>query len=162
MSEFILPKRFHPKGVPDTVDSVRHSIRQFLAGLDDSKSWVVTITQHKKKRSVEQNKLQQLWHTEAFQQLRDESAEDKRSYCKLHFGVPILRAESAQFREQYDKVVRPLPYETKLALMKIPFDFPVTRLMNTEQKTRFLDAIYQYYTSQGVRLTQPDPAWEAA
>jgi len=107
-------------------------------------------------RSAEQNRLQRLWHGEAAEQLQDESAEDKRAHCKLHFGVPILRAENEQFREQYDRIVRPLPYETKLELMKAPIDFPVTRLMTTDQKTRFLDAMWAHYTSLGVRLTDPD------
>lgn len=111
-------------------------------------------------RSIEQNRLQRLWHNEAAEQLQDESAEDKRAYCKLTFGVRILCAEDEDFQKQYDRVVRPLPYETQLELMKVPFDFPVTRLMTTVQKTQFLDEIRIYYTALGVRLTDPDRgAW---
>lgn len=108
------------------------------------------------KRSLEQNKLQRLWVNEASDQLGDESAEDKRAYCKLHFGVPILRNENEEFRRAYDRVIRPLPYELKLEAMKVPLDFPVTRLMTAKQKTAYLDAIYQHFRSQGVVLTEPN------
>lgn len=108
------------------------------------------------KRSLEQNKLQRLWVNEAADQLGDESAEDKRAYCKLHFGVPILRNENEDFRKAYDRVIRPLPYELKLEAMKVPLDFPVTRLMTAKQKTAYLDAIYQHFRSQGVVLTEPN------
>jgi len=158
MSEFILPARKHPAGVPDTVDSVRHHLCQFLAGLDGSKEWVVTIERQSKKRSAAQNRLQQKWHMEAAQQLKDETAEEKRAFCKLHFGVPILRAEDEKFKAEYDRVIRPMPYETKLSLMRVPFDFPTTRLMSVEQKTRYLDAVWNHYSSQGVRLTAPADA----
>ena len=123
-----------------------------------------TVTVEKgAKRSNEQNRTQRMWHNEAAEQLQDESAEDKRAYCKLHFGVPILRNENEEFCSAYDRVFRSLPYETKLELMKVPFDFPVTRLMRTGQKKRYLDDVWHYYTALGVQLTDPDQKrWEAA
>lgn len=156
MAEFRLPARTRPNGVPDTRESVAHHLYSFLAGLDAKKTWVVTIEPEKDARTAAQNRLQHKWHLEAAQQLRDESAEDKRAYCKAHFGLPILLAEDEKFRAEYDRVMRPLPYETKLALMKAPFDLPVTRLMTVEQKCRYLDAVQAHYTSQGVRLTLPE------
>ena len=108
-----------------------------------------------KHRSVEQNKLQRLWLNEAAAQLEGQTAEELRGLCKLTIGVPILRAENEDFREKYDAVVRPLPYEAKLAIMMEPLDLPVTRLMNTEQKTRYLDGISKLFAEQGVVLTEP-------
>lgn len=128
----------------------------FARSLSLDCEWVITFEEAKKKRSKAQNRLQQKWHAEAAFELKDESAEDKRAYCKLHLGVPILRSENEKFRADYDRVFRPIPYETKLELMKAPFDFPVTRLMNVGQKTRYLDAMWNHYTSLGVRLTAPD------
>jgi len=107
-------------------------------------------------RSAEQNRLQRLWHIEAAEQLGDQTPEEKRAFCKLHHGVPILRFESEDFRVRYDAVFRPLPYETKLALMAEPFDFPVTRLMSSEQKTRYLDQVWKHYSDLGVALTDPN------
>lgn len=140
---------------------LEHLVRT-LTALPDSTDYEVTFAERDEARSLQQNNLQHQWHGEAAAQLRDESPEDKRAYCKLHFGVPILRAESESFRVEYDRVIRPLPYETKLALMKEPFDFPVTRLMTKKQKKKFLDAIYQHYTCLGVRLSHPDDLGRAA
>lgn len=109
-----------------------------------------------KDRTIEQNRLQRLWINEAVEQLGDETAEEKRAYCKLHFGVPILRAESEEFAAAYDKYIRPLPYETKLAYMAVPLDFPVSRLMTTRQTHEYLERIRGHFESQGVRLTIPD------
>ncbi len=53
--------------------------------------------------------------------------------------------------------VKPLPYETKMALMVEPFDFPVTRIMTVDQERRFLDDVFRFYTEQGIVLTDPDP-----
>lgn len=107
-------------------------------------------------RSWKQNRLQRLWVGEAAEQLGDHSAEYLRGLCKLQFGVPILRAENEAFREAYDKNVKGLDYETKIALMMEPLDFPVTRLMTSKQKTAYLDEISRSFSQQGVRLTDPD------
>lgn len=109
-----------------------------------------------KHRSVEQNQLQRKWLLEIADQLADMTAEEYRAYCKLHFGVPILRNESETFREAYDRVIRPHSYEDKLTMMALPLDFPVTRLMTTKQKTAYLDAIYTEFTGRGVQLTRPE------
>ncbi len=111
-------------------------------------------------RTVEQNKLQRKWMTEVSEQL-GETPEYWRGYCKLRFGVPILR-EIDRFREVYDRLVRPLPYEQKLELMKEPIDFQVTRLMTTAQKTKYLDEVYRHFSEQGVVLTLPPDKWSAA
>lgn len=109
-----------------------------------------------KRRSVAQNRLQRLWLNEIAEQLGDRTAEEMRAYCKLHFGVPILRAENELFREKYDRIIKPLDYETKLEIMAEPLDFPVTRLMTTEQKTRYLNEIHKHFSEQGVVLTDPE------
>lgn len=110
-----------------------------------------------RRRSVEQNRLQRLWLNEIAEQLGDRTPEEVRGYCKLTMGVPILRAENETFREKYDAVVRPLPYDTKLAIMMEPLDLPVTRIMTTDQKTRYLDAVTRHFGEQGVLLTPPPP-----
>jgi len=112
-----------------------------------------------KHRSVEQNRLQRRWLGEIFGQLTEaatfHSPEDVRGFCKLTFGVPIMREDSG-FRDGYDRIIKPLSYESKIEIMKEPLDFSVTRLMTTEQKTRYLDAIYKYFTERGLHLTQPE------
>lgn len=111
-----------------------------------------------RKRSAEQNRTQRMWINEVAEQLGDRTAEEIRGEAKLQFGVPILRAENEKFREIYDRLIKPLPYETKVAFMMEPIDFPVTRQMNVDQKTRFLDAFARFYAQQGVVLTYPEAA----
>ena len=109
-----------------------------------------------KDRSIEQNKLQRLWLKEAVEQLQDESIEQKRGYCKLHFGVPILRNENDDFKAAYDKIIRPHSYEEKLQMMMLPLDFPVTRLMTSGQHARYLEDIQVHFQGLGVQLTEPN------
>lgn len=106
-------------------------------------------------RSIEQNKLQRLWLKEASEQLGDHTPEELRAYCKLHLGVPILRGEDEDFCEAYDRIIRPHSYEDKLTMMALPLDFPVTRLMKTGQKCRYLDDVWDHFTGLGVVLTEP-------
>lgn len=107
------------------------------------------------RRTLKQNKLQRLWLNEISEQLGDQTPEEVRGYCKLTIGVPILRTEHDGFRERYDAIVRPLPYEQKLALMMEPLDFPVTRLMNTKQATSYLDGVHRHFSLRGIVLTDP-------
>jgi len=106
-------------------------------------------------RSLEQNKLQRLWCMEAAEQLGDRTAEEIRGFCKLHYGVPIMREGHDDFRETYDRLIKPLPYETKLAYMMEPLDFPITRLMTVGEKSQYLDAMHKGLSELGVKLTEP-------
>lgn len=117
--------------------------------------FTITIAQGKR-RSVEQNRLQRLWLNEISEQLGDQTPEEIRGYCKLTIGVPILRAENEAFRQKYDDVVKPLPYEHKLKIMMEPLDMPVTRIMTVAQKTQYLDGIIRHFAEKGVLLTVPD------
>ena len=109
-----------------------------------------------KPRSIEQNRLQRMWLLEAAEQLGEDRPEGYRAYCKLHFGVPILRGENEQFHEVYDRLIRPRSYEEKLELMAVPMDMPVTRIMTIGQKKRYLDDMHQHFTKLGVQLTEPE------
>lgn len=109
-----------------------------------------------KDRSVEQNSLAFKWYLEAEQQ-GDMRANEYRGFCKLRFGVPILRAESEEFRELYDKHFKGIGYEDKLEIMSSEqFDFPVTRLMKTGQMTRYLQDVQDHFKSLGFQLTEPE------
>jgi hypothetical protein len=116
--------------------------------------YTVTITRGKR-RSTSQNRLNRLWAGEISEQLGDQTPEEVRGLLKLQFAVPILRAENEAFAEAYDRVVKPLPYETKLALMCEPIDLPATRLLTTAQEHRYLNTVYQFFTAKGVVLTVP-------
>lgn len=133
---------------------------------DHDRAEVIRLIQHRAlpitvnilkgvKRTSEQNRLQRLWCNETAEQLQDQTAEEYRAYCKLHFGVPILRNENPDFCEKYDRIIRPLSYPEKLELMAVPFDFPVTRRMTTKQKKQYLEDMQVFFTGLGVKLTEP-------
>lgn len=107
------------------------------------------------KRTLAQNKLQRKWIGEISDQLGDQTPEEVRGYCKLTIGVPILREGNEAFRDKYDAMVRPLPYEQKIAFMMLPFDFAVTRLMSTKQHTQYLDGVHRHFSEKGIVLTDP-------
>ena len=107
-----------------------------------------------RKRSENQNSLQHLWIKEAAEQL-EQSVEELRAFCKLRFGVPILRRDSEQFRDTYDRLIKPLSYEDKIEAM-IRFDWPVTRLMTVPQKTEYLSEVERCFLEQGCVLTSPE------
>lgn len=132
-----------------------HDRRMLIRFLEDQPLPVTVALTKGGKRSLRQNKLQRLWINEIAEQLADQSPEEVRGYCKLTIGVPILRAENDTFRERYDAIVRPLPYEQKLALMMEPLDFPISRLMTTKQATAYLDGIHRHFSEKGIVLTDP-------
>ena len=108
-------------------------------------------------RTGQQNALAFRWYQEAADQLGDRSTSDVRAHCKLEHGVKMLHAENPDFREQWDRLIRDrFTYEEKLLLMLPPHDYPVSRLMNVKQMSRFMDAIHAEYAGMGVRLTDPE------
>ena len=105
-------------------------------------------------RSRDQNALQWLWATEVASQLGDRTAAEVQREWKLRHGVPILRSDSAKFREVYDRSIKPLSYEMKLDAMSF---IDVTSAMRVRQMVRYLDTIQRECLSNGLRLTDPDP-----
>ena len=129
---------------------------QALAILLGERKMPITVTWAQgASRSHAQNRLAQRWFSDVATQLGDQTHEDVRAMCKLHFGVPILRAENEAFCASYDRTMKHLPYEDKLAAIKA-FDLPVTRIMTVKQMTAFMDAMQQHWTEQQVRLTDPE------
>lgn len=104
-------------------------------------------------RSTEQNRLAFKWYVEISEQT-GEDREDVRARCKLEIGVPILREEQEKFRATYDRLIRPLAYPEKLALVR-DIELPVTSLMNVDQMSRYLDMVFRRHAEVGVVLTVP-------
>lgn len=94
-------------------------------------------------RSLSANSLSHIWYNIADKMLSDQVG-DNRRYCKLHFGVPILRGECEKFRSAYDKAIKPFDYSIKLQLMDF---WPVTSIMSREQMGRYLTAVQIHYAS---------------
>lgn len=116
----------------------------------------VTVTINDgKPRSLDQNAISHAWYEQVARELREDTALGVKSFCKLHFGVPILRAEDDDFRTMYDRVVKPMGYEDKIALMAW---FPVTSLMRTPQLSQYLEAMQAHFQRNGVWLQFPEQA----
>ena len=107
------------------------------------------------KRSLPQNRTIHMWYGEAARQLGDTTSEDVRAQCKLHFGVPILRRDNAAFLLDYDKDIRPLPYEMKLKVFKA-LDPAITSRMKKPQLVEYMNAMQQHFAERGIRLTDPE------
>jgi len=108
-----------------------------------------------KRRSLNQNDIGHAWYAQLARELREDDEGGWKCYCKLHHGVPILRAEDADFRATYDKAIRPLTYEQKLAVMRI---LPVTSLMTKAQKSKYLEEVQKDFQARGVWLQFPEAA----
>jgi len=124
-----------------------------VSNLDLSKPYVMTLKPYKRDRSTEQNALSHVWYAQVASTLREDTAEGVKSYCKLHFGIPILRGADAEFREAYNRTLINLSYEQKLEIMAW---FPVTSLMKTDQTSMYLEQIQHHYAGQGVQLCFPN------
>lgn len=121
--------------------------------LDGRKLPMTVDVQDGRDRSSEQNRLSQKWYTEIAEQT-GEDREDVRARCKLEIGVPLLREASEQFRATYDRLIRPLDYADKLAMIR-DTDMPVTRLMKVTDMTRYMDAVFLRHAEFGIVLTVP-------
>jgi hypothetical protein len=100
-----------------------------------------------KDRSLDQNRMCFEIYVRVGRALYGGDTAHARAECKLTIGVPILREEDEKFRESYDKIIKPVAYQDKLALMEW---FPVTRLMTVKQCQRYIDTTFDTYTLKGV------------
>lgn len=107
-------------------------------------------------RTLEQNALSHVWYGQLAKQLREDSEGGWRCFCKLRFGVPIMRGrEDGLFRDRWDRLIKNrFTYEEKLELM---IDFPVTSLMEPDEMGRYLTAMQQHFASKhSIRLVGRD------
>lgn len=133
----------------DTDEKIEH----FLAHVRERRSEgrPCTVQFLKSDRSTEQNALFHAILRAVYEQKRDESLDEIKRFCKLRFGVPILRSTDPQFRHLYDEAVKNnLSYEQKLEAMDI---LPVTSRMNTEQMTEMIESTAQYWVENGFDLS---------
>lgn len=99
------------------------------------------------RRNRGQNDLSHALYEDIARALPEDDALGWKCYTKLHHGVPLLRAEDEEFRETYDKAIKGLTYEQKLAVMKI---LPVTSLMNKKQISKYIEAVKADFIPRGV------------
>ncbi len=99
-------------------------------------------------RSVVQNRLSHVWYQQVGRETGDSPAE-VQAFCKLTFGVPVLRMESEDFARSAEYLIDPLPYEQQLEAMQW---LPVTRLLTVQGMTTYLTNMQHYYGRHGIAL----------
>jgi NAD(P)-dependent dehydrogenase (short-subunit alcohol dehydrogenase family) len=100
-------------------------------------------------RSATQNSLSHCWHAQIARETGD-TPNDVHCFCKLEFGVPILRMESEDFARSAEYLIDPLPYEQQLEAMRW---LPVTRLLSVQGMRLYLTNMQHYYGRNGIALT---------
>ncbi len=129
-----------------------------LTAMYRDKKFVVVSLRPGKDRTLDQNALWFAMYKRISDMTQIGDAGEARKYCKLHIGVQILLNEDAGFQAEWYRVMRHLPYETKLAMMGEchlfgPDGFPVTSLFNRAQGVQYTDRMANYFTGQGVVFT---------
>lgn len=117
--------------------------------------FVVVSMRPGKDRTLDQNALWFAMYQRIAEMTQIGDVEDARRYCKLHFGVPIMRKASEDFRHAWNVSFLLLTYETKLELMGPcalfgPDGFPVTRLFDRAQGIAYTDQIAAEFAGRGV------------
>lgn len=130
----------------------RDRLFKMLSEIDLEYPVDVQIKRAKKDRTLQQNRMMWQWWRDAERQ-GDMKSWEYRAYCKLHFGIPILRRDSEKFKAVYDSNVKPYSYEEKLAFMVEPWDFEVTSLMSVKQHSEFLEMVERHLREIGIELT---------
>jgi hypothetical protein len=131
--------------IPCTADAER-----WLQGVS-GRVWVKAVSESRK-RSLDQNALMWAIYGEVGQ-FMGLSVEEAHRYCKLHYGVPILRRDSDEFRRVYDACLKKLLYEQKLkAVMMIS----VSSIMTTKQAKEYIEDIVRDFSEKGLVIDLPD------
>lgn len=130
----------------------RPGLIDLIGRLDPTKLWRFRVDEYNH-RSLEQNALSHAWYEQLAKELPEDNELGWKCFCKLHFGVPILRAADEDFRVFYDGSLKAtLTYEQKLEAMKY---LPVTSLMKTKQLSAYLETMQAHFLAHGVRLEFP-------
>lgn len=126
-----------------------------MSKMFEDKHFVVVSLRPGKDRTLDQNRLWFAMYKRIAEMTQIGDAGEARKYCKLHIGVQILLNEDAGFQAEWYRVMRHLPYETKLDMMGEchlfgPDGFPVTSLFNRAQGIAYTDRIVARFAPQGV------------
>lgn len=134
-------------------DKLAEAISSLQRTFADKKYLTVTVKTGRD-RTLDQNAL---WFAmyKRIAQAMEWHIDEARRHCKLHFGVPLMRNECAEFRQNWNELLLHLSYEKKLELMGAnkllgPDGFPVTRLFNRAQGIEYTNRIVDDFREQGV------------
>ncbi len=104
------------------------------------------------KRTKTRNDQVRAVYKQVAQQREDETLISIERHCKLHYGVPLLRAHDEPFRYLYDTVIKNnICYEDKLHAMDI---LPVTSRMSEKLCREYIAIVIEEYSKQGLYMAQ--------
>lgn len=109
------------------------------------------IVQFVTERTEQQNKLFHAILRSVSKQKKDETPHELKRMVKLHFGVPLLRNHSEEFKHRYDETVKTLSYEQKLVAMDL---LPVTSELTPEDFTNLINETVRFFTQEGYDLAE--------
>lgn len=102
-------------------------------------------------KTTSQNAMQWALYRDISAQRPDMSVNDVQKYCKLRFGVGILKSVDPDFAAYYDAHFKGMTYEQKLELMSL-IDITSQERFKAPQMSQYLDEIIAHWTAQGVAL----------
>jgi len=126
--------------------SLSETIGSLREMFEEAKYLKVSVSKSRD-RSLDQNRLFFAWVNQVAVERSEFTMQGVRNFVKLHFFVPILRAEDEEFAEAYDEAIKPLPYETKLKAISL---MPVTSRCNIKQMSRGLEDMQLHYSGLDV------------
>lgn len=129
----------------------KSALLSFLDKLPMARKHRVRVGDYKRDRSVEQNAVAHGWYAKVSRELKEDTPEGVKRFCKLNFGIPILRADP-DFDGFYQHLDR-LTYEQQLEAMKY---LDVTSLMTTTQTLDYMTDLQNHYSTRGVILVYPN------
>lgn len=129
------------------IENVRHKMQ----------NGVVAVGYFIADRTPSQNNMIHHCYGEIARQKPDMSILEVERYCKLHFGVPILRANHESFRETWDKHMLgdKKGYEEKLDFMDV---IEVTRIMNKTEASEYIDTMIAEFGREGIIIHKRESA----
>lgn len=98
-------------------------------------------------RSIQQNRLVYAIYKRIADTLYGGDVLLSRRECKLSVGCPILYKSSLKFARVYDNTLRIMERERRLQAMDL---ISVSSIMSTAQCTKYIKAIIQKYSENGV------------
>ena len=95
-----------------------------------------------KHRGVQINALSHVWYKQISDERGEMTPSEVKSFCKLHFGVPILRRDNEEFAEKYDNYIKPLPYPHKLSIISM---VDITSEMTNPQMKEYMEEVKAHF-----------------
>ena len=133
----------------NSMESFRYAVGK-LRDLQKEHRYIKLSVTIGKDRSREQNALAWTWYKQIADERGEDSTEDVHTFCKAHFGIPILRAADEAFNDEYERLLlckepgKRVPYAARLFVIR---QIPVTSRFTVKQMSEYLQEVQRHYAS---------------